>query len=64
MDKGCIFHAVLEVAEDFLNDEYSKAVQSNDVKEMESLNISILTVEMIRETFIQVILLMGDQDDD
>jgi len=64
MDKGCIFHAVLEVAEDFLNDEYSKAVQSNDVKEMESLNISILTVEMIRETFIQVISLMGDQDDD
>jgi len=64
MDKGCIFHAVLEVAEDFLNDEYSKAVQSNYVKEMESLNISILTVEMIRETFIQVISLMGDQDDD
>ena len=64
MDNSYIFYTVLEVAEDYLSDEYLKAVETNDVKEMESLNISITTIEMVRETFRRTLLLIGDQDDD
>jgi len=63
MDNDDAFFVTLRAAELVLNDKYLKAVEDNDVKEMDIVNIRLETLEIIEQVFYEVIKLRGDQTD-
>jgi hypothetical protein len=64
MDNDDAFFVTLRAAELVLNDKYLKAVEDNDVKEMDIVNIRLETLEIIEQVFYEVIKLRGDQTND
>jgi len=64
MDTKHLVSIALQAAETFLNDKYSEAIENNDMKEMETLNIRLETLDMVVITLNEVLKLLGDNGDD
>ena len=60
MNEDKLFLITLEACEIFLNDQYSEAIKENNVIEMETLNVRLETLEIIKMVFDEVLKLKGD----
>ena len=60
MNEDKLFLITLETCETFLNDKYSEAIKENNVIEIETLNVRLETLEIIKMVFYEVLRLRGD----
>lgn len=51
---NCLYEMIIDYFEEHLQELYSKTISENDMKTMEETHIALQTVEIIKESFLNI----------